>query len=80
LLSESDIVVDGTPEGNGEKNLKLYKQHNIKAILEGGEKNSVVESSFNSYSNYSNSLNKSYVRVVSCNTTALARSLSPFKE
>lgn len=80
LLSESDIVVDGTPEGNGEKNLKLYKQHNIKAILEGGEKNSVVESSFNSYSNYSNSLNKSYVRVVSCNTTALARSLSPLKE
>ncbi len=80
LLSESDIVVDGTPEGDGEKNLKLYKQHGIKAILEGGEKSSVVESSFNSYSNYSNALNKNYVRVVSCNTTALARSLSPLSE
>ena len=80
LLSESDIVVDGTPEGNGEKNLKLYRQYGIKAVLEGGEKSTVVESSFNSYSNYPKSLNKNYVRVVSCNTTALARSVSPLKE
>ena len=80
LLSESDIVVDGTPEGNGEKNLKVYRKYGIKAVLEGGESSSVVESSFNAYSNYSQSVNKNYVRVVSCNTTALARSLSPLKE
>jgi glyceraldehyde-3-phosphate dehydrogenase (NAD(P)) len=80
LLSESNIVVDGTPEGNGEKDLKLYKQYGIKAILEGGESKDAVEASFNSYSNYSKSINKNYVRVVSCNTTALARTLSPINE
>jgi glyceraldehyde-3-phosphate dehydrogenase (NAD(P)) len=80
LLSESDIVVDGTPEGTGEKNLKIYRQYGIKGILEGGENSSAVESSFNAYSNYSMSHNKNYVRVVSCNTTALARSLSPLRE
>ncbi|WP_337861027.1 type II glyceraldehyde-3-phosphate dehydrogenase [Ferroplasma sp.] len=80
LLSESDIVIDGTPEGNGEKNLKIYKQHGIKAILEGGESKDAVEVSFNSYSNYSKSINKNYVRVVSCNTTALARTLTPLNE
>jgi len=77
LVKESDLIVDGTPEGTGEKNLKLYKEYNKKAILEGGEKSNIVESSFNAYSNYNNSKNKNYVRVVSCNTTALARSLYP---
>ncbi len=80
LLSESDVVVDGTPEGTGENNLKLYKDFKIKAILEGGERNDAVESSFNAYSNYSDSMGKNYVRVVSCNTTALARTLSPLNE
>ncbi len=77
LIKESDIIVDGTPEGMGEKNLKLYKSYNKKAILEGGEKYNIVESSFNAYSNYDDSKNKNYVRVVSCNTTALARSIYP---
>ena len=80
LISESDIVVDGTPEGNGEKNLKLYKEYGIRAILEGGERSDSVESSFNAYSNYSESIGKKYVRVVSCNTTALARTLSPIQD
>ncbi|WMT52083.1 MAG: type II glyceraldehyde-3-phosphate dehydrogenase [Ferroplasma sp.] len=80
LLAESDIVIDGTPEGNGEKNLKLYKEYGIKAILEGGERSEAVESSFNAYSNYSESMGKNYVRVVSCNTTALARTLTPLHE
>ena len=80
LLSESDIVVDGTPEGNGEKNLKLYKQYGIKAVLEGGERSEAVESSFNAYSNFPESMGKNYVRVVSCNTTALARTLSPLND
>ncbi len=77
LTNESDLIVDGTPEGMGEKNLQLYKKYNKKAILEGGEKDNTVESSFNAYSNYGSSKNKNYVRVVSCNTTALARSLYP---
>ncbi|MEM0139760.1 MAG: type II glyceraldehyde-3-phosphate dehydrogenase [Ferroplasma sp.] len=80
LLMESDVVVDGTPEGNGEKNLEIYKEMKVKAILEGGEKSSVVQSSFNAYSNYNKAGNKDIVRVVSCNTTALARSLFPVDE
>ncbi|KJE49364.1 MULTISPECIES: type II glyceraldehyde-3-phosphate dehydrogenase [Acidiplasma] len=77
LCSDSDIIVDGTPEGMGERNIKKYREYNIKAILEGGEKASAVETSFNAYSSFDDALNKNYVRVVSCNTTALARSLYP---
>ncbi len=77
LCKNSDIMVDGTPEGMGEKNLSLYKKFNVRAILEGGEKHSTVDGSFNAYSDFDQMKNKKYVRVVSCNTTALARSLFP---
>jgi len=77
LCSDSDIIVDGTPEGMGEKNIEKYKKYNVRAILEGGEKASAVEASFNAYSSYDMAVEKNYVRVVSCNTTALARSLYP---
>ncbi len=80
LLAESDIVIDGTPEGMGEKNLEIYREMKVKSILEGGERSGAVESSFNAYANYDDSKNKRSVRVVSCNTTAMARSLFPLQK
>ena len=80
LLEEVDIVVDATPEGQGEKNMELYRKHKVKAILQGGEKSSVTGISFNAYSNFTDSWGKDYVRVVSCNTTGLARTMSVIKE
>lgn len=80
LISDSDIIVDATPEKTGEKNLELYKKAGIKAIFQGGEKSSIAESSFTSYANYEKSMGKNYVRVVSCNTTGLARTLSALRD
>lgn len=76
LLSTSDIVVDATPEGMGEKNRTMYSGR-INAIFQGGEDSSVADASFNAYSSYGECYGKKSVRVVSCNTTGLARSLFP---
>ncbi len=80
-LAESvDIMIDATPEGVAEKNKAIYAGKNISAIFQGGEKSSIAETSFNAYSNYDESLGKRFVRVVSCNTTGLARTLYPVRE
>ncbi|MEM0155435.1 MAG: type II glyceraldehyde-3-phosphate dehydrogenase [Thermoplasmataceae archaeon] len=76
LIAESDIVVDSTPEGIGEKNKPLYTGK-VNAIFQGGESSNVAEESFNAYSSYKDCYGKKSVRVVSCNTTGLARSLYP---
>ncbi len=76
MLREADVVVDATPAGMGAKNLEnLYKKTGIKAILEGGEKHAAIDASFNAYCNYESAIGKDYVRVVSCNTTGLCRTL-----
>ena len=80
LLDSSDIVIDATPEGNGKKNVEAYKKEGVKAVFQGGEEHSIAQGSFNSYSNYDSGSGKDFLRVVSCNTTALARSLSVLKE
>lgn len=76
LLSQVDIVVDCTPKGIPARNLPLYEQHNVKVIVEGGEKASFAETSFSSFANYRSAWGRGRVRVVSCNTTALCRILS----
>ncbi len=77
LLNGCDIVVDATPEGMGDQNKELYRKHNVRAVFQGGEKETVAEASFNAYANYDEARGKNFVRVVSCNTTALIRSLFP---
>lgn len=77
LLDIADIVVDCTPGKYGANNLEMYKKHGIKAIYQGGEKHSLTGFSFNSLANYEDALGKDYVRVVSCNTTGLIRTLYP---
>ena len=80
LIGKSDIIIDCTPEGTGEKNSEIYRKAGIKAIFQGGEEKEVAEVSFNSYANFDSAVGKNRVRVVSCNTTALARTLSPLAE
>ncbi|WP_048059464.1 type II glyceraldehyde-3-phosphate dehydrogenase [Picrophilus oshimae] len=77
LMESSDIIVDATPEGMGMENIKIYKKKRVKAIFQGGEKSNIGDASFNAYSNYNESFKREYTRVVSCNTTALARTLYP---
>src|SRR3989338_7937916 len=76
LLDESDVIVDATPKKIGKENLdKYYKPKKIKAIFQGGEKHEIAGISFVAQCNYNEALNKSYVRIVSCNTTGLCRTL-----
>lgn len=79
LISSSDVIIDSTPEGIGEKNKRLYSESGVGAIFQGGEKSSIADASFNAYASYERAMGKKYVRVVSCNTTGLARTLYPLK-
>ncbi|NJE26805.1 phosphorylating glyceraldehyde-3-phosphate dehydrogenase [Thermococcus sp. MV5] len=80
LLNDVDIIIDATPGGMGEKNKTLYEKAGVKAIFQGGEKANLAEASFVAQANYENALGKNYVRVVSCNTTGLTRTLNAIKE
>jgi len=75
LLKQADIVVDCTPGKVGASYKTVYEKAKIKAIWQGGEKHDVAGFSFNSMCNYKSALGRDQVRVVSCNTTGLCRSL-----
>ncbi|MBW2975895.1 type II glyceraldehyde-3-phosphate dehydrogenase [Candidatus Woesearchaeota archaeon] len=81
LLEKVDVAVDCTPKKVGKENKeKYYLPKKVKAIFQGGEKAEVGEASFTAQCNYNEALNKNYVRVVSCNTTGLCRTLCPIHE
>ncbi|WP_456395108.1 phosphorylating glyceraldehyde-3-phosphate dehydrogenase [Thermococcus sp.] len=80
LLKKVDVIVDATPGGMGARNKELYEAHGVKAVFQGGEKASVAEVSFVAQANYESALGKDYVRVVSCNTTGLTRTLNAIKD
>ena len=76
LLHQVDVVVDAAPEKVGKENRKLYDAAGVRAIFQGGEKADVAEASFNALGNYATCVGKRTLRVVSCNTTGLARAAS----
>ncbi len=73
LLREVDVVVDTTPGGKGREMRERYESAGVKAIFQGGEPPEVAEVSFVAQVNYAGAQGKRLVRVVSCNTTGLAR-------
>jgi len=75
LVKASDIVVDTTPNGVGAQYKPIYQQFQRNAIFQGGEKAEVADISFSALCNYDEALGKKYIRVVSCNTTALLRTI-----
>ena len=75
LIKNSDIILDATSAGVGAKNKELYTKYNKKAIFQGGEKNSVADVFFHGYANYEKGLNKQFLKLTSCNTTGLIRSV-----
>ncbi|UCE73309.1 MAG: type II glyceraldehyde-3-phosphate dehydrogenase [Methanomassiliicoccales archaeon] len=75
LLQEADIVIDCTPKKSGYK--AIYENAGKKAIFQGGEKHDLTGMSFNAMANYEQAIGADYVRVVSCNTTGLCRTLYP---
>src|SRR3990170_6092114 len=75
LLKDADLVVDCTPEESGYK--PLYEKAGVKAIWQGGEEHSLTNLSFHAAANYTDCLGARFVRVRSCNTTGLIRTLYP---
>lgn len=80
LLSKVDIVVDAAPDKVGRENRKIYETAGVRAIFQGGEKADVAEASFNALANYAACRGKRTLRVVSCNTTGIARAAAVLRE
>src|SRR5213594_1256161 len=75
LARAADLVVDCTPEDSGYK--PLYEKAGVKAIWQGGEEHSLTNLSFNAAANYADCVGARFVRIPSCNTTGLIRTLYP---
>lgn len=75
LLAACDLVVDCTPKGTGYR--PRYEKAGVKAIWQGGEDHALTGLSFNAAANYDACLGAPFVRVPSCNTTGLIRTLHP---
>lgn len=73
LLRISDVVVDCTPKKVAADNRARYEAAGVKRIWQGGEKHSLAGYSFVAQVNYAGAVGHDSARVVSCNTTALAR-------
>lgn len=75
ILPEVDVVLDAAPGGIGAKNKELYIEHGNKAVFQGGEKDEVADVFFHGYANYEKGLNAQFLKLTSCNTTGLIRTI-----
>jgi len=75
ILPEVDIVLDAAPGGIGAQNKELYQEHGKKAVFQGGEKDEIAEVFFHGYANYEKGLNQDFLKLTSCNTTGLIRTI-----
>ena len=75
LCKKVDIMLDSSPGGVGVKNKEIYKRLGVKAIFQGGESNEVADVFFHGYANYEKGLGADYLKLTSCNTTGLIRSV-----
>jgi glyceraldehyde-3-phosphate dehydrogenase (NAD(P)) len=75
LIDSVDIMLDSSPGGIGAKNKELYEKKGVKAIFQGGEKDSVADVFFHGYANYEKGIGKDYLKLTSCNTTGLIRAV-----
>ena len=76
LCQKVDIMLDSSPGGVGAKNKeKYYDKYGVKAVFQGGEKNSVADVFFHGYANYEKGVGQKYLKLTSCNTTGLIRTV-----
>ncbi|MDY6771383.1 MAG: type II glyceraldehyde-3-phosphate dehydrogenase [Candidatus Nanohaloarchaea archaeon] len=76
VLDDVDLVVDATPKGIDAKNKEnLYEPNDVKAIFQGGADGSIADVKFNANANYDEARDEQFVKLVSCNTTSLCRTL-----
>ena len=76
LCQKVDIMLDSAPGGVGAKNKEnYYEKYGVKAIFQGGEKNAVADVFFHGYANYEQGVGQNYLKLTSCNTTGLIRTV-----
>lgn len=75
LCRSVDIMLDSSPAGVGAKNKAIYEKIGCKAVFQGGEKNDVADVFFHGYANYEKGLGQDYLKLTSCNTTGLIRTV-----
>jgi len=73
LLEQVDMVIDATSPGVGARNRELYEKFKVKATFQAGEKHKAGDTLFNPCHNFDKCKGQSYVEMLSCNTTAIAR-------
>lgn len=80
LITSADIIVDATPSGIGETAVPRYQDAETPFILQGSESADLVDASFCSRTNGSDCIGAGSLRVVSCNTTGLARTITALQQ
>ncbi len=75
MVGACDIVLDATSAGVGAKNKELYQAMGKKAVFQGGEKNDVADVFFHGYANYEQGVGQQFLKLTSCNTTGLIRTV-----
>ncbi len=75
LVNKVDIMLDSSPGGVGAKNKAIYERLGKKAVFQGGEKNSVANVFFHGYANFEKGVGVDYLKLTSCNTTGLIRTV-----
>jgi glyceraldehyde-3-phosphate dehydrogenase (NAD(P)) len=79
LMKKVDVMIEATGEEVASGNKEMYEKAGVRAIFEGGEEHELTGFSFNSNCNYDGAKGRRFVRVVSCNTTGLCRTLHAVK-
>lgn len=75
LVQECDVLLDAAPGGIGAVNKKTYEKYDKKAIFQGGEKDDIAEVFFHGYANYEKGIGQKFLKLTSCNTTGLIRTV-----
>ena len=75
LLHRVDVVIDAGPDDTGPANLAAYTQAKVKSVFNGGAGDDMKIQSFVAQCNFEAAGGKDALKVVSCNTTGLCRTL-----
>jgi glyceraldehyde-3-phosphate dehydrogenase (NAD(P)) len=76
LLAQADVVMDCGPARSGATRRELYRRADIKAVYCGGERDAGLGPLVHPALNASAAIGATAVRLASCNTTALARTVA----
>jgi glyceraldehyde-3-phosphate dehydrogenase (NAD(P)) len=79
LMKKVDVMIEATGEEVASGYKDIYDNARVRAIFEGGEEHELTGFSFNANCDYDGAKGRRFVRVVSCNTTGLCRTLHALK-